>query len=70
MDRSVEPGPTGAADGSADELNRWLGRRVAFSLVAGRCSAADVECMRRIREGKLYASHASNWESSASRNSI
>ena len=50
-----------AADGGADTLNRWLGRREAFSLVAGRCSAADAECIRRIRDEKLYLSRAPDW---------
>ena len=54
------PAPAEAA-GGADELNRWLGRREAFSLVAGRCSAADVECMRRIRDEKLFLSRARDW---------
>src|SRR4051794_3019261 len=57
VDRSV---PTSVEDGSAD-LNRWLGRREAFSLMAGRCSAADVECMRTIRDQKLYVSRAETW---------
>jgi hypothetical protein len=46
----------------ADELNRWLGRREAFGAVAGRCSAADVECMKRIRDGRLFLSCAKDWE--------
>jgi hypothetical protein len=48
------------AEGSFD-LGQWLGRRQAFGLVAGRCSAADAECIRRIREDKLYRSSASDW---------
>jgi hypothetical protein len=50
-----------AADGSLDELNRWLGRREAFGLMAGRCSAADVECMRRMREDRLYLGRSATW---------
>lgn len=57
MDRPVPI----AAEGGLDDLNRWLGRREAFGLVAGRCSAADVECMRNIRDGKLYLSRAESW---------
>jgi hypothetical protein len=49
------------AEGSLDELNRWLGRREAFGLMAGRCSAADVECMKRIRDSKLYLGRADSW---------
>ena len=57
LDRAA---PVAAEDGS-DELNRWLGRREAFSLVAGHCSAADVECIKRIRDGKLYLKQAKDW---------
>ena len=46
----------------ATTLDRWLGRREAFGLVAGRCSAADVECLREIRDNKLYAKVAANWD--------
>jgi hypothetical protein len=49
------------AEGGFD-LGQWLGRRQAFSLVAGRCSAADADCIRRIRNEKLYRSRASDWE--------
>jgi len=44
------------------DVYRMLGRREAFSLVAGRCSAADVECIRRIRDEKLYLSTGKDWE--------
>jgi hypothetical protein len=50
-----------SAEGGVDELSKWLGRREAFGLVAGRCSAADVECMRRIRDDKLYLQCAKDW---------
>jgi hypothetical protein len=61
MDQCVDLSAPIAADGSGDELNRWLGRREAFGLMAGRCSAADVECMKRIRDSKLYLGRAENW---------
>jgi len=41
------------------ELGQWMGRKQAFSLVAGKTAAADVECLRHIREKKLYAAKAS-----------
>jgi hypothetical protein len=37
-----------------ESLDRWLGRRDTFTLIAGRCSAADVECLREIRDKKKY----------------
>jgi len=47
---------------AALNLGQWLGRREAFGALAGRCSAAEVECVRRIREEKLYRGHARDWE--------
>ena len=44
------------------ELGQWLGRREAFGLIAGRCSAADIECLRRIRDERMYLSQARNWD--------
>jgi hypothetical protein len=44
------------------DLGLWLGRREAFGAVAGRCSAAEIECIRRIRNGKLFQSHSRNWD--------
>ena len=44
------------------ELGLVLGSRRAFASVAGRCSAADAECLRRVREKKLYLSRAATWE--------
>src|SRR5271157_759074 len=44
------------------ELGQWLGRREAFGLIAGRCSAADIECIRRIRDEKMYRDRAHNWD--------
>ena len=45
----------------AVDLGRWLGRREAFALVAGRCSAADAECIRKVREERKYRALAPNW---------
>jgi len=40
-----------AAEEACDfELGIMLGTRKAFASVAGRCSAADAECLRRLRE--------------------
>jgi hypothetical protein len=52
-----------AADENGDfELGMMLGTRKAFASVAGRCSAADAECLRRLREKRLYLSRAETWE--------
>jgi hypothetical protein len=44
------------------DLGTWLGRKQAFGLLAGKCSAADAECLRSIREKKLYRSLQLNWD--------
>ena len=43
------------------DLGTWLGRRQAFSMVAGKASAADVECLRQIRDRKLYKAKTVKW---------
>jgi len=47
---------------SAIDLGTWLGRRQAFAAVAGRCSAADAECLRNVREKKLFRACRLTWE--------
>jgi len=57
-----EPTTTSPAeDKLAFDLGQMLGRRQAFGAVAGRCSAADAECLRRMREQKLYLQRAASW---------
>jgi hypothetical protein len=48
-------------DQAAFELGEILGRRQVFGTLAGRCSAADAECLRRMRDQKLYRSRATSW---------
>ena len=61
---------------SALNLGQWLGRHEAFGAMAGRCSAAEIECVRRIRNEKLYRGHARTWREfclkylGANRNSV
>jgi hypothetical protein len=44
------------------DVGIWLGRKQAFSAVAGRCSAADAECLRKIHENKAYRSLGLTWD--------
>jgi hypothetical protein len=46
----------------AIELGEILGRRKAFATVAGKCSAADAECIRRLRDDQLFKLRAASWE--------
>ena len=49
------------------ELGTWLGRHQAFGLIANKCSAADAECLREIRENKHYRALGLTWEEFCSR---
>ena len=46
----------------APDLLRLLGQRRAFAAVAGRCTAAHAQLLRRIHDEKLYLRHAETWE--------
>jgi hypothetical protein len=43
------------------DLGNLLGMRRAFGIIAGKASAADAECLRRIRDDKLYLGKAASW---------
>src|SRR4029077_10646045 len=49
------------ADDTAFELGQGVGRRQAFGLIAGKTAAADVECLRRIRDGNLFRAKGVDW---------
>jgi hypothetical protein len=44
------------------DLGTWLGRRQAFGMMAGKSAAADAECLRQIRDRKLYKNKSPNWD--------
>jgi hypothetical protein len=46
---------------AALDLGRLLGQRRAFGAVAGRCSAAHAQLLRRMRDEKLYLPLAPSW---------
>jgi hypothetical protein len=46
----------------AFDVGTWVGRKQAFALVAGRCSAADAEILFEIREKKLFRAVEPTWE--------
>ena len=35
------------------DLGAWLGRHQAFGMIANRCTAADAECLKTIRDQGL-----------------
>jgi len=44
------------------DLGTRVGRRQAFGLMSSKCSAADAECLKQIRESKSYKSVEAQWE--------
>src|ERR1017187_4311656 len=44
------------------DLGTWLGRNQAFTLMAGRCSAALAECLIEIKDSKRYLAVEDTWE--------
>jgi hypothetical protein len=44
------------------DVAAWLGRKQAFAELAGRCSAADAECLRQVRDGKKYLALKMSWK--------
>ena len=53
---------TKSAEEQLFELGQVLGARRAFGLVAGRCSAADAACLKRMRNEKLFKIRAETWD--------
>jgi len=43
------------------ELGTWLGRHQAFGLIANRCSAADAECLKQMRDSGRYKKLGMTW---------
>ena len=43
------------------ELAKMLGARQAMGMIAGRCSAADAEMLRNIRDQKKYLNLSATW---------
>jgi hypothetical protein len=43
-------------------LGTWLGRRQAYSVIAGTCSAADAKCLHEMRESKAYRTSGLTWD--------
>ena len=51
-----------AAPASTFDLGAWIGRGQAFSFVANHCSAAQAECLTRIRNDGLYKALNLTWD--------
>lgn len=61
MEEQVSSGLT-AENAALLELGIALGQNHAFGLIAGRCSAAQAEGLRRLREEKQYQRCTDKWD--------
>lgn len=50
------------SENASFDLGAWVGRHQAFALIASKCSAADAECLREIRDNAMYKSLDISWE--------
>jgi hypothetical protein len=46
----------------AVDLGKWLGQNHAFGVMSGRTTAAQVMCMKEIRDTKKYREAGVNWD--------
>jgi len=60
-DLAITGPETAASEPGEFELGTWLGRRQAFGLMAGKSAAADVDCLRHIRDTKSYKNKCRDW---------
>lgn len=51
-----------AAEAALLDLGVALGQTHAFGLIAGRCSAAQADTLRRLRDGRLYKRLTETWD--------
>jgi hypothetical protein len=40
----------------------WVGRQQAFAVMASKCTLAQAECLRRMRESRAYEAYGVTWE--------
>jgi hypothetical protein len=59
---SKEPAPLAAM-----EFAKMIGQRETYSMLAGRCTAADADCLKKTRDRKLYLGFAKNWDECCTR---
>jgi len=64
LENALEKWDVAPDAGAKKDVNveRWLGRHEALDLVARTCSAADIRCLKEIRDEKKYLDVAPNWD--------
>ena len=44
------------------EIGTWVGRQQAFAIIANKCSAAQAECLKQIRDSAHYEKFDVSWD--------
>jgi hypothetical protein len=44
------------------DAGAWIGRQQAFALIGSKCSAAQAQCLREIRESRTYEKIGVTWD--------
>jgi hypothetical protein len=65
--REIPPAPTSAMSDQTQnpdtlELGAWVARTQVFAAVAGQCSFAQAECLRKIKESDAHKALGLTWE--------
>ena len=67
MNEALNPVNAHADVAAMLEVGTWLGRHQAFGLIGNKCSVADAQCLREIRDNKHYKALGLSWEEFCSR---
>ena len=62
MENPNESAPPVASPVGPVDLGAWIGQTQAFGLLANRCSTAQADCLKRIRESRSYETLGLTWE--------
>ncbi len=49
-------------DDTAFQLGAWIGRGQAFGLIATKCSAAQAQCLKTVRESRSFEQLGLDWD--------
>jgi hypothetical protein len=44
------------------EAATWVGRQQAFAVMASKCTLAQAECLRQMRDSRAYAAYGLTWD--------
>jgi hypothetical protein len=44
------------------DMGAWVGRHQAFAVIASKCSAAQAQCLRQVRESRVFEQLGMDWD--------